>query len=72
MSEFWTVRHPPNSVWEKMLMPGPVRYRNKDTQTGTGLLRLRNAPVPDRDAACRINDFGLNADAQLCQIVAGG
>ncbi len=40
MPECRTVRHPVSPVpeWTKMPMPGPVRYRNKGTQSGTGLI----------------------------------
>jgi hypothetical protein len=33
---------------EKMPMPEPVRYRNNETQSGTGMLRS-----PDLDDGCR-------------------
>ncbi len=38
-----TVRHPviPLPEWTKIPMPEPVRYRNKGTQSGTGMLRYR-------------------------------
>ncbi len=43
MPECRTVRHPVSPVpeWTKMLMPEPFQYRNKRTQSGTGMLRYR-------------------------------
>ncbi len=37
------VRHPVSPVpeWKQMSMPEPVRYRNKGTQSGIGILRYR-------------------------------
>ncbi len=46
----------------KYLMPEPVRYRNKGTQSGTGMLRYRTEiQVPEADAG----GIDLDADAQL-------
>ncbi len=64
----WTVRHPVSPVpeWTTLPMPEPVRYRNKGTQSGTGMIRYRNDPVPDWDTGCRnVGGIDLDADAQL-------
>ena len=43
-----------------MSMLEPARYRNKETQSGTGMLRYRTK-LMNADAG----DIGLDADAQL-------
>jgi hypothetical protein len=46
-----------------MPMPEPVRYRNKGTQSGAGILRYWTE-IPDAVAVA----IGLGADAQLCTV----
>ncbi len=48
---------------EQMPMPEPVRYRNKGTQSGAGILRYWTE-IPDAVAVA----IGLGADAQLCTV----
>ncbi len=57
MPECRTVRHPVSPVpeWPKIPMLEPARYRNKKTQSGTGMLRYRN----------EIQDAGLPAAPSL-------
>jgi hypothetical protein len=47
-----------SAVMNKMPMPEPVRYRNKGTQSGAGILRYWTE-IPDAVAVA----IGLDADA---------
>ncbi len=48
------IRYPviPVPEWKRLQMPEPAWYRNKRTQSGTGMLRYRNAPLPDGNVGC--------------------
>jgi hypothetical protein len=55
MPQLWTVRHPVSPVpkWTKIPMPEQVRYRNKGTQSGSGMLWYPVSGLRYRIPECR-------------------
>ncbi len=63
--ECWIVRHPISLVpgWKEMPIPEPVRYRNKETQSGIGTLQYRTElmdagiPMPAASALMPMSSY---------------